>query len=183
LVFTIRYIGYCDTTKKDNAAFARILVAKLNKLIRHSFPSQEEEDFMVNTIKTFDDKFEEYRDLFEKKNKANPESEYRREINVKKREATIDRIKDIAKENGYNELPDLPYPELIKWGRDIQERGFLVHWFKTFGVQYDEGMTLEELREIRDNLRAVVADQRNKKDEQDEDTEDLSLPNATSEEP
>ena len=157
LVFTIRYIGYCDTNREDNSAFARILISKLNKLVRHNFHSQEEEEFIIDIIRKFDDKFTEYRDLFVKKNKANPESEYRRNIDETKRETTISRIKEIAKENGYDAIPDLPYPELVKWTRDVQEKGFLMHWFDTFKIEYSPEMSLDELRAIREDMKAKTA--------------------------
>lgn len=102
LFITVRYIGHLDVNKEFDKF--NYIVNAMSKLMYNRFSSDAMRDSLLDTIRKTLDKFESYREKFEKDNILHPNHPAYKEKAAKREAAT--------RNHAYNELAAILYPDV-----------------------------------------------------------------------
>lgn len=72
LFIYMRFIAYSNPYNKNDKIYAQAITSAISNLMYHRFGNVEYESDMVNLVKTVDDYFKDYADMFENDNLMNP---------------------------------------------------------------------------------------------------------------
>ena len=122
LFHVMRFISFTDINDKVSKFHISAILTKLCNLLYHKFSTQEEEDDFVNIIKSFDDRFMEYKDEFTEKNITSPKHPRRiekdKEYDEKLRALTIASLQN----EGIEPDTNLSTEELKNMLRDVIDK-------------------------------------------------------------
>jgi hypothetical protein len=162
LFVCMRYIAHADMYDNTEKYLSQTLISKLTKLIYHSFGNVEEEKEFIDLVKMVDDKFSNYKDEFLEKNDSNPDGDFRKDLADKKNQETLNHIRNIYIENGYEDIPEdvMNNPDglkgIVEAGKNLQEYTSLKAWFKQYNIPIGEDETLEQLKTRRLAMKDAV---------------------------
>ena len=147
----VRMVAHADLNNKEDKLFSNVILINLLKLVYNKC-TEEEKEKILNIVKSYDDLFKPYEEVFIEKNTTNPNHEYRKQIDKEITEKTLQNIKEMYEEYGLEMPEGKEIPEYIaelKKHRSLLE---LRDWLKMYNVPYTDEMTLEELMAIKEDF-------------------------------
>ena len=147
----VRMVAHADLSNKEDKLFSNVILINLLKLVYNKC-TEEEKEKILNIVKSYDDLFKPYEEVFIEKNTTNPNHEYRKQIDKEITEKTLQNIKEMYEEYGLEMPEGKEIPEYIaelKKHRSLLE---LRDWLKMYNVPYTDEMTLEELMAIKEDF-------------------------------
>lgn len=180
LFIMIRFIAYSDVDNAEESMYCQSIILKISKLIYHRY-KDDEKIIIVNLIKYVDDYFQDYKDIFQKKNEGNPLSSYRIELEKKRKEESLDNLKAMFFERHLSYDEDKTYEENLQVMHDIVEREQLINWFDIYKIEYPENASLEELKSLKDSFNVKEEEDDETKEESSEEKSDSSAGSSTEE--
>lgn len=162
LFINMRMIVHTDVNDIIEVSFARTSISNMFKLIYHKFSSKEDEDKMIEFIKSIDLLFENYSDLLIEKNVMSPDHPERKSLMEKKNKESI--------ANAYKWILDNNFsiPAMAQGISDIEKlvilKDFisektqvleLIKWCNTFNIDCENIDDIEELQSLKDKFLAL----------------------------
>ena len=163
---TVRMVAHADLSNKEDKLFSNVILINLLKLVYNKC-TEEEKEKILNIVKSYDDLFKPYEEVFIEKNTTNPNHEYRKQIDKEITEKTLQNIKEMYEEYGLEMPEGKEIPEYIaelKKHRSLLE---LRDWLKMYNVPYTDEMTLEELMAIKEDFMNPPVEDTEKTTEQE----------------
>ena len=159
LFINMRMIVHTDVNDVIEVSFARTSISNMFKLIYHKFSSKEDEDKMIEFIKSIDLIFENYSDLLIEKNITSPDHPERRQLIEKKTKESIANAYKWILDNNFD-IPVMAQGisdnEILVILKDfISEKTQILelrNWCNAFNIDYDENDNIEKLQSIKDEF-------------------------------
>lgn len=159
LFINMRMIVHTDVNDVIEVSFARTSISNMFKLIYHKFSSKEDEDKMVEFIRSIDLIFENYSDLLIEKNITSPDHPERRQLIEKKTKESIANAYKWILDNNFD-IPVIAQgisdnEKLVILKDFISEKTQILElrkWCNTFNIDYDDNDNIEKLQSIKDEF-------------------------------
>ena len=180
LFINMRMIVHTDVNDVIEVSFARTSISNMFKLIYHKFSSKEDEDKMIEFIKSIDLIFENYSDLLIDKNVTSPDHPERRQLIEKKTKESIANAYKWILDNNFD-IPVMAQgisdnEKLVILKDFISEKTQILelrNWCNTFNIDYDENDNIEKLQSIKDEFLNLNKTEEEKEEVKEEGTEVL----------
>jgi len=162
LFINMRMIVHTDVNDVIEVSFARTSISNMFKLIYHKFSTKEDEDKMVEFIKSIDSLFDEYIDILIEKNVMSPNHPERRMVVENKAKESIANAYRWIIDNGFDTPPiaqGISYIEKLVILRDyIADKTQILElrkWCDTFDVHYEDDDNVDKLQLLKDEFLAL----------------------------
>ena len=180
LFINMRMIVHTDVNDVIEVSFARTSISNMFKLIYHKFSSKEDEDKMIEFIKSIDLLFEKYSDLLIDKNVMSPDHPERKSLMEKKNKESI--------ANAYKWILDNNFgiPAMTPGISDIEKLAILkdfilektqvlelIKWCNTFNIDCENIDDIEDLQLLKDEFLKLNRPEEKPEEIIEEDTEVL----------